>query len=164
MISYLLMEPEDLRPNLSAFVAWRQRYLRGAEKREAQIFLDRLFKAFGHEGAIEAGAVYEDPVKRPYDYLGVGYADLMWKPRVLVEMKKAGSDLARHFRQAFEYWQQAVPDRPRYVVLCNFDELWIYDFDQQLDAPMDVVKVADVFGKHGDDALQDAGRRCGLPQ
>ena len=119
-------------------------HLRGDEKGEAQTFLDRLFKAFGHDGAIEAGAVYEDRVKRTIDYLGVGYADLMWKPRVLFEMKKAGADLSRHFRQAFEYWQQAVPDRPRYVVLCNFDEFWIYDFDQQLDAPMDVVKLEEL--------------------
>jgi hypothetical protein len=138
------VEPEELRPNLSAFVAWRQQHLRGDEKGEAQTFLDRLFKAFGHEGAIEAGAIYEDRVKRTIDYLGVGYADLMWKPRVLVEMKKAGVDLSRHFRQAFEYWQMAVPDRPRYVVLCNFDEFWVYDFDQQLDAPMDVVKLEDL--------------------
>lgn len=138
------MEPENLRPNLKSFAGWRHAYLRGDEKGEAQTFLDRLFKAFGHEGAIEAGAIYEDRVYRRTDYLGVSYVDLMWKPRVLFEMKKTGSDLARHFRQAFDYWQQAVPDRPRYVVLCNFDEFWVYDFDQQLDAPMDIVKIDDL--------------------
>jgi hypothetical protein len=137
------VEPVDLRTNLNAFVTWRTTHLRGDEKGEAQTFLDRFFKAFGHEGAIEAGAVYEERIKR-YDYLGVGYADLVWKPRVLIEMKKAGADLSRHFRQAFEYWQRCVPDRPRYVVLCNFDEFWVYDFDQQLDAPMDVVKIEDL--------------------
>jgi hypothetical protein len=137
------VEPENLRPSLAAFVEWRRTHLRGDEKGEAQTFLDRFFKAFGHEGAIEAGAVYEDRIKR-YDYLGVGYADLVWKPRVLIEMKKGKADLSRHFRQAFEYWERAVPDRPRYVVLCNFDEFWVYDFDQQLDAPMDIVKIEDL--------------------
>lgn len=137
------MEPEDLRPNLRSFVEWRAAHLRGDEKGEAQIFLDRLFKAFGHDGAIEAGAVYEDRLRWP-DYAGTRFADLIWKPRVLIEMKKAGADLPRHFRQAFDYWQQAVPDRPRYVVLCNFDEFWVYDFDQQLDAPMDVVRIEDL--------------------
>jgi hypothetical protein len=63
----------------------------------------------------------------------------MWKPRCLIEMNRAGVDLGRVYRQAFDYWIQAVPDRPRYVVLCNFDEFWIYNFDQQLDAPMDRV-------------------------
>ncbi|WP_350280482.1 DNA methyltransferase [Kribbella sp. HUAS MG21] len=137
------MQPIELRRDLTDFVNWRRAHLRGDEKGEAQTFLDRLFKAFGHAGAIEAGAVYEDRIKR-HDYLGVGYADLVWKPRVLIEMKKGRVDLSRHFRQAFEYWQECVPGRPRYVVLCNFDEFWIYDFDQQLDAPMDVVKIDDL--------------------
>ena len=142
------MTTDDLRTRLDDFSTWRAQHLRGDEKGEAQTFLDRLFRAFGHPGAIEAGAVYEDRVKRRIDRLGVSYVDLMWKPRVLFEMKKAGTDLSRHFRQAFDYWQQAVPDRPRYVVLCNFDELWIYDFDQQLEAPMDVVAVTDLSRRY----------------
>lgn len=142
------VEPEDLRPNLKAFAEWRAAHLRGDEKGEAQIFLDRLFCAFGHLGAIEAGAVYEDRIKASVDYLNTRFADLMWKPRVLIEMKKGGADLARHFRQAFDYWQRAVPDRPRYVVLCNFDEFWVYDFDQQLDAPMDIVKIEDLAQRY----------------
>jgi hypothetical protein len=62
------------------------------------------------------------------DVKGTAFADLVRKPRCLIEMKKTGTDLSRHCRQAFDYWIQAVPDRPRYVVLCNFDELWVYDF------------------------------------
>ena len=56
-------------------------------------------------------------------------------------MKKRGEKLQRHYQQAFEYWTQIIPNRPRYVVLCNFDEFWIYDFDQQLDEPMDIVSL-----------------------
>ncbi len=56
-------------------------------------------------------------------------------------MKKAGTDLRRHFRQAFDYWARAVPDRPRYVVLCNFDDFWIYDFELQLDEPVERVTI-----------------------
>jgi hypothetical protein len=56
-------------------------------------------------------------------------------------MKKRGEKLDRHYRQAFDYWVQLVPNRPRYVVLCNFDEFWIYDFDTQLDQPVDIVRV-----------------------
>lgn len=33
-------------------------------------------------------------------------------------------------------------DRPRYIVLCNFDEFWIYDFDYQRDEPVHRVLVA----------------------
>ena len=37
-----------------------------------------------------------------------------------------------------------MKDRPRYIVLCNFDEFWIYDFDYQMDEPVDRVPLADL--------------------
>lgn len=133
----------ELVESLASFVSWRRRYLRGDEKGEAQVFCERLFRAFGHEGVREAGATLEARLKK-IDAKGTAFADLMWKPRCLIEMKKSGTDLSRHFRQAFAYWVQAVPNRPRYVVLCNFDEFWIYDFDRQVDAPVDIVALDDL--------------------
>ena len=41
---------------LTEFVAWVRQHLTGDEKGEAQLFLDRLFQAFGHGGVKEAGA------------------------------------------------------------------------------------------------------------
>ena len=55
-------------------------------------------------------------------------------------MKKRGADLQRHYRQAFDYWTRLVPNRPRYVVLCNFDEFRVYDFETQMDTPMDTLR------------------------
>lgn len=81
---------------------------------------------------------------RRNDQGGTAFADLVWKPRCLIEMKRAGTDLGKAYRQAFDYWVQAVPNRPRYVVLCNFDEFWIYDFDYQLDAPIDILGIEDL--------------------
>jgi len=63
--------------------------------------------------------------------------------RFLLEMKKRGEHLAKHYQQAFDYWIKSVPHRPRYVVLCNFDEFWIYDFDLQIDEPVDKVHIDD---------------------
>ena len=111
------------REQLEEFVRYRRENLRGDEKGEAQVFLDRLFKALGHDGVFEAGATLEQRVTGR-DRSGTAFADLVWKPRVLIEMKKGGEDLTRHYRQAFEYWIDLVPDRPHYVVLCNFDEFW----------------------------------------
>jgi hypothetical protein len=34
------------------------------QRKEAQIFLDRFFQAFGYEGALEAGASYEEAIKK----------------------------------------------------------------------------------------------------
>src|SRR3546814_6573576 len=59
-------------------------------------------------------------------------------------MKKRGANLFHHYKQAFDYWIHAVPNRPRYVLLCNFDEIWIYDFDKQIDEPVDIVAVKDL--------------------
>lgn len=137
----------DSATTLAAFVAWCGEHIRGDEKGEAQLFLDHLFRAFGHAGLKEAGAVCEDRVKK--DGGGTAFADLVWKPVVLVEMKKRGADLSRHYRQAFDYWTRLVPGRPRYVVLCNFDEFWIYDFETQMDAPVDTVALADLPQRWG---------------
>src|ERR1019366_6669911 len=115
--------------------------LDGDEKGEAQVFCDRLFQAFGHKGYKEAGATLEYRIKKGK---GTSFADLIWKPRLLIEMKKAGEKLHLHYGQAFEYWLNAVPNRPRYVVLCNFREFWIYDFDRQLNEPVDVVALDDL--------------------
>lgn len=106
---------------LADFVAWANLHIKGDEKGEAQIFLDHLFTAFGWaDGLKGAGATCEERVKK--DNGGTAFADLVWKPIVLIEMKKRGQDLTKHYRQAFDYWARLVPGRPRNVILCNFDE------------------------------------------
>lgn len=125
---------------LTKFVAYATA-LDGDEKGEAQVFCDRLFQAFGHKGYKEAGASLEYRVKKGKR---TKFADLLWRPRVLLEMKSAGEKLEKHYQQAFEYWLQLVPHRPRYVVLCNFDEFWIYDFDAQLHEPVDRVTLEEL--------------------
>lgn len=131
------------RDQLQEFVAWCAKHITGDEKGEAQIFLDHLFQSFGHPGGLkEAGATLEMRVAKA-DTGGVSFADLVWKPVVLIEMKRRGENLQKHYRQAFDYWTcpvryarlhpiltlwrlshgaSLVPNRPRYVVLCNFDE------------------------------------------
>ncbi len=124
--------------NLQKFVDFCQQHIQGKERKEAQVFLDRFFQAFGYEGSLEAGAKYEEAIKKGSKKKNTGFADLVWKPKLLIEMKKRGEDLNKHYAQAFEYWSRLVPNRPRYVILCNFDEFWIFDFDLQLDEPEDL--------------------------
>jgi type II restriction/modification system DNA methylase subunit YeeA len=137
------LPPTLLRHQLRELADYRSQFLSGDEKGEAQIFCDRFFRALGYEGLREAGATLEFRIAKDSNK-GTSFADLMWKPRCLIEMKKGGTDLSKHYRQAFDYWIRAVPDRPQYVVLCNFDEFWIYDFDQQLDAPVDRIQIDDL--------------------
>lgn len=137
---------------LQRFVTWVDDNIDGDEKGEAQVYLDRLFQAFGQPGAKEVGGTFEHRVRKRDGEKGgggVSFADYVWKPVVLVEMKKRGTDLRKHFRQAFDYWVRLVPGRPRYVVLCNFDEFHVYDFDRQLDAPVDVLTLEDLPNRWG---------------
>ena len=132
--------------SLEEFLAYVH-LLKGDEKGEAQVFCDRLFQAFGHKGYKEAGAELEFRIKKKSTG-GTSFADLIWKPHLLLEMKKRGEKLFLHYKQAFDYWIHAVPNRPRYMVLCNFDEFWVYDFDKQIDEPVDIISIEDLTRRY----------------
>ncbi len=135
---------------LSQFAAWVQHNITGDEKGQSQIFLDRPFQAFGQPGVLDVGGQIEFRLRKAAeDGGGTAFADLVWKPVVLVEMKRRGTDLQKHFRQAFNYWTRITGGRPRYVVLCNFDEFWVYDFDSDLDAPKDKLALTDLPQRWG---------------
>ncbi len=114
--------------------------LDGDEKGEAQVFCDRLFQAFGHDGYKEAGATLEFRVKSKKK---TNFADLLWGDRVLIEMKKKGAQLPSHRTQIFDYWWKLRPNQPKYSILCNFKEFIIYDFAIQ-DEPLDRIKLEDL--------------------
>lgn len=114
--------------------------LDGDEKGEAQVFCDRLFQAFEHDGYKEAGATLEFRVKGKKS---TRFADLLWGDRVLIEMKKKGAHLQSHRSQIFDYWWKLRPNQPEYSILCNFNEFIIYDFAIQ-DEPLDRIKLEDL--------------------
>jgi type II restriction/modification system DNA methylase subunit YeeA len=135
---------------LQEFVDWAAQHITGDEKGQAQIFLDHLFRAFGQKGSLDVGGTAEMRIRKASeDGGGTSFADYVWKPIVLIEMKRRGADLSKHYRQAFDYWVRLVPDRPQYVVLCNFDEFAVYDFNNQLDSPKDIVKLPELASRWG---------------
>ncbi len=155
------MNPDEAKALLPPFLDFAKT-LAGDEKSEAQIFLDHLFRALGHAGAKQAGATFEYRVAKkpgtnqlslfkdddlaalPRAKGGMKFADLLWPGRVVIEMKSRGEKLERHYDQLFNYWSHIVPQRPPYAILCNFDEFWIYDFNQQLFDPVDRIRLADL--------------------
>ncbi len=80
----------------------------------------------------EAGATFEYRVaKKPGSsqlYLFSG-DDLASAPKL-----KGGVKLEKHYDQLI-YLCPIVPKRPPFAILCNFDELWIYDFNEHLFDP-----------------------------
>ncbi|BDQ36840.1 hypothetical protein SYK_12000 [Pseudodesulfovibrio nedwellii] len=138
------MTEDTMQERLQGFIEfWKT--LKGYEKGEAQLFLDHLFRALGHEdGVHSAGASFEDQIKKKKS---TKFADLHWPGRVLIEMKKRKSDLAKHYDQAFDYWTHLTPNRPQYVILCNFDEFYVYDFNLQVEEPVDKLKTEDILAR-----------------
>ena len=121
--------------------------LKGDEKSEAQTFLFHLLEAYGHDAnTLPEGASFEYRIRFPGDK--TKFSDLVWPARVLIEMKSRGEKLSKHYQQTFDYWLNLVPHRPPYVVLCDFDEFWIYDFNTQLQEPLDRVKVSELPARH----------------
>ena len=134
----------SVKEQLEAFVDWWRQYCTGDEKGEAQIFLDRLFLAFGYKGALEAGGRYEKRVRTHRSgRAAVAFADYVLPGRVLIEMKKRGEHLGNHYDQLEEYWK-SLETKPRYSLLCNFDEFWIYEFPTQFYDPVDCVRIEDL--------------------
>lgn len=131
--------------SLRAFTDWWRIHIKGDEKGEAQVFLERLLKAFGHAGALEAGTYEERVRKRRNGKSTVAFADYLMPKRVLIEMKKRGENLKKHYTQLEEYYKSLdYAVRPRYALLCNFDEIWIYDFNIQFYEPVDMVRIKDL--------------------
>ncbi|HVX85131.1 MAG TPA: DNA methyltransferase [Phycisphaerae bacterium] len=148
------MTDNDRSARLRQFVEWCTENIQGDEKGEAQIFLDRLFQAFGQPGSRDVGGTPEFRIKPgKEDDRGTSFADYVWKakdrPGVLIEMKKRGVDLAKTRQQAFNYWIKLVPNRPQYTILCNFDEFWIYDFNVDLDEPLDKLSLRQLPDRYG---------------
>ena len=75
---------------LAEFTAWAAQHIRGDEKGEAHIFLDHLFRAFGQPGSLDVGGQPEYRIRKAKeDGGGTAFADYVWKPVVLIEMKKS---------------------------------------------------------------------------
>lgn len=135
---------QDIFDTLTQFVAYCAQHIKGDEKGEAQMFLDRFFTALGYaEGLKGAGATCEFRIKNEQKR-STSFADLVWKPIVLIEMKKRGEDLSIHYQQAFTYWTQLVPDRPQFVILCNFDAFWIYDLNINIYEPLEKIALTEL--------------------
>lgn len=130
---------------LQTFADWVAS-IRGDEASEAQTYVNRLLQAWGWADAVEAGTTFERKIPKGSLAGGMGKADALieaTRSTVLIEMKSRGKALGPHFPQLQRYWIYLAP-KPVYSVLCNFDELWVYDFNQLVDEPLVKLQVADL--------------------
>jgi SAM-dependent methyltransferase len=125
---------------LHAFAQWVAG-CSGNEKQEGQTFVQKLLSAWGWTDATEAGVSFEHKIPKGGAGGGMGYADALIPGKVLIEMKQRGEALGQHFPQLQRYWFNLAP-KPTYAVLCNFDAFWVYDFNLQVDEPVEQLQTA----------------------
>lgn len=135
---------EEHKQQIKNFLEIFNKHLDGYEKGESQLFFEHLLQAFGNPGVLQVGARCELPTKKRKKKT-TGFSDFVWKPRVNIELKSRGENLQKHYDQVFEDWLSLVPDRPKYSILCNFDEFWIYDFNKQLNDPVHKLKTENLL-------------------
>lgn len=125
---------------------------RGDEKQETQSFwITLLQKVFGVEDPASYIS-FEVPVKLDHTSFIDG---LIPETRVLIEQKSQDVSLKKGYKQSdgslLTPFQQArryagfLPhdQNPRWIVVCNFQEFWIYDMNRPNDEP-EIVKLADL--------------------
>lgn len=115
---------DEVRARLTAFAA-RWSIYEGSERSEAQTFLNELFECFG---------VRRSDVARFEEAQAGRFLDLIWPRVCIIEMKapREARRLDQHRAQALQYWIESADQTtntpaPRYVVLCAFRRLEIWE-------------------------------------
>ncbi len=101
----------------------------GYERGQSQNFWTQIFNAYGVSGQTQLKA-FEHRLK---DDKSQKYVDAFIPKLVMIEQKSRGIDLYKAYNQVSKYYERlSSTDKPRYIVLCNFDELWVYDIANPL--------------------------------
>lgn len=137
----MALSGEEIRRRLSAFAA-RWSVYEGSERAEAQAFLTKLFECYGQDRS--AVAEFEKHQEGRF-------VDLIWPEVCVIEMKapsEAGR-LSKHRKQARDYWENAAdPEKgigaPRYMVLCAFREIEVWEPGQFPKQPRAVLNLVDL--------------------
>jgi hypothetical protein len=132
---------DDIRARLGAFAAKWSVY-EGTERGEAQTFLNGLFECYGTDRKSVATLEHAQAGR---------FLDLIWPRVCLIEMKgpAEAKRLEKHREQAFRYWMQAADPAagipaPRYVVICAFRRLEVWEPGAYPTHPRAVLNLVDL--------------------
>ena len=114
------------------------------ENAESQTFWNEFFEVFGVNRR-KVGGLFEMPIKKQSGTQG--RIDVFWKKRLLCEQKSRGEDLDKAITQALGYLtsldQYHADDFPRYVIVCDFQTLKLFDTETQDSRQIQVADLAD---------------------
>ncbi|MCA0381568.1 MAG: N-6 DNA methylase [Bacteroidetes bacterium] len=117
----------EIKTRATAFAKdWEQ--TEGREEADAKEFLIDFLNIFGISR--KRVATFEHRVKKLSE--ADGYIDLLWKGRLLVEMKSKGKDLSKAYTQAKEYCHGLKEhELPELIMVSDFYHVKVYDADGQ---------------------------------
>ncbi|WP_416438257.1 DNA methyltransferase [Phnomibacter sp. MR] len=117
----------EIKTRATAFAKdWEQ--TEGREEADAKEFLIDFLNIFGISR--KRVATFERRVKKLSE--ADGYIDLLWKGRLLVEMKSKGKDLSKAYTQAKEYCHGLKEhELPELIMVSDFYHVKVYDADGQ---------------------------------
>lgn len=99
------------------------------EDKDAKPFWMDLFALYGvHPRSIGS---FEERVKI-VDRPGIARMDYFAPKKFLIEQKSRGKELSLAYIQALDYFAALTEDeRPRYIVICDFERIHIYDLEKE---------------------------------
>ena len=128
----------EIKSRAAAFINdWKNKAPTAREEADAQSFQIEFFHIFGVDR--KKVAIFEKKVKLYRDRQGLflnsgtddntaGYIDLLWKGRILIEMKSPGKDLERAYEQAKSYALALdKKDFPKAILICDFVNFHYYN-------------------------------------
>lgn len=98
------------------------------ERAESQSFLNEFLNIFGVNR--RKVAFFENPIEKVNGHKG--FIDMLWKGKILVEMKSRGKDLENAYKQAFDYIIKLKDyEVPQYIMICDFENIHLYNLDNK---------------------------------
>lgn len=98
------------------------------ERAEAQSFLNEFLNIFGVNR--KKVAFFERRIKKADGHKG--FIDMLWKGKILVEMKSKGKNLDEAYNQAFDYILELKDyEIPEYIMICDFENIHLYNLDNK---------------------------------
>ncbi|MDR0561842.1 MAG: hypothetical protein LBG73_04055, partial [Spirochaetaceae bacterium] len=132
----------EIKTRAEAFVSeWQDKASSAREEADAAEFMLGFLNIFGNEGRKKAIREYPVPLGTTENLLfgespgseQKGYIDLLWKGKILIEMKSPGKDLSKAYEQAKRYADGlSSKDFPQGIVACDFCVFRYYDFSEEL--------------------------------
>ena len=132
----------EIKTKAAAFASeWQEKAPTAREEADAAEFEREFLDIFGGEGRKKAVREYKVPLGTTEQTMfgpvagggQKGYIDLLWKGKILIEMKSPDKDMEKAYEQAKTYADAlSAKDFPQGILISDFNRFSYYDFSNDL--------------------------------